>query len=95
MCKSLRDMRSSILTPYRVSLLATSEPPGWAYPLGFGIAQYSPRTLEPLDAKIQQFLRGTTFMLRPALENDKFDIERIKSKVPQKFKRHGTILIGP
>lgn len=95
MCNSLRSMQQWLQTPYQVSLPDASEPLGFAYSLGFNVAQFSPRTFELLDAKLKQFPRGTTFVLRPAFSNDKIDSERIEAKVRELFQRRGMILEGP
>lgn len=95
MCDSLRRMRYWLQTPYKVTLPDGSDPSGFAYPFGFNVAQYSPRTFELLDAKLRQFPRGTTFVLRPAFSNDKIDSKRIEARVRELFQARGMILEGP
>lgn len=95
MCKSLRDVLVWNQMPYQVSLPDTSDPLGFAYRFGFGVAQYNPRTIELLDAKLKQFPLGTTFVLGPAHGNDNFDNQRIDAKVRQLFQMRGMILEGP
>ena len=95
MCESLRGLQNWNQAPYQVSLPDTSEPLGLAIPLGFGIAQYGPRTIELLDAKLQQFPRGTIFVLQPTPDNDNLDDQRIKAKVRDLFQKRGMILEGP
>jgi hypothetical protein len=95
MCNSLRGMQYWSQTPYQVSLPDTSEPLGFAYPFGFGIAQYGPRTFELLDAKLQQFPRGTTFVLRSTPFDDNSDKQKIEAKVRELFQRRGMVLLGP
>ena len=94
MCDSLRSMRNWLQTPYQVLLPDASELSGFAYSLGFNVAQYSPRTFELLDAKLKQFPHGTTFVLRPVWGNDKIDSERIEAKMRELFQRRGMILEG-
>jgi hypothetical protein len=95
MCDSLRGVQFWNQTPYQVSLPDTSEPLGFAYPFGFGVAQYGPLTIELLDAKLRQFPRGTTFVLRQTPFDDNSDKQRIEAKVRELFQRRGMVLLGP
>lgn len=92
MCSSLRGVQVSSGAPYQVRLPDTTEPMGFANPSGFGVAQYGPRTMELLDAKLQQFPRGTTFALQPLMGERNSDRERLEAKVRALFAKRGMVL---
>jgi hypothetical protein len=94
MCKQLKDVARSAVSPYQVVLPDASDPLGIRVIQSYNVAQYAAMSRSLLDAKISQYPPGTKFVMSsvwPVTE----DQRKLEDEVQALFKKNGMSLEKP
>jgi len=84
--KQIADQAKSGSEPYPISAYRSGRNENYQ------VAQYNPKTLELLEAKIAQFPRGTKFSLTPASPQNQ-DQNQLDDEVQAILEKNGMILL--
>lgn len=91
MCQPLKEIAGFTTPPYMVTLPDTTEPLGIDYVEGYGVAQYTPMSLELFDAKIRQYPPGSKFVMMFQFQPSR-DERKLEEAVQAIFKKNGMSL---